>query len=85
MGGPAGWYPGRCKDCAQKAAKGRSRCDDCAEARRKAAAERRARLKRAKRCTVCGEPARVVDGVVMTTCERHGRYYREREEERRNA
>ena len=63
----AGWYPGRCKDCAQDATEGASRCESCRKARNQAAAADRAERRRKHRCWACS--AKVVPG--MSSCEAH--------------
>lgn len=55
MGRP-GYYPGRCKDCARKARKGRSRCKECEAQHRLRSAARRKAFRKALRCVKCGKP-----------------------------
>lgn len=62
----------RCKDCPEPHEPGRSRCGTCAEKHRLAAAERTAKLKKNKRCVVCGKAA----ARGLTLCTQHREYYR---------
>jgi len=73
----SGWYPGRCRECAEPATEG-ARCADCRVAHNAREAERRRARKAAGACTVCGERAVRVDGVRLTTCAVHREYYRAR-------
>lgn len=74
----AGWYPGRCKDCAQTAAEGGARCEACRLAHNAREAARRDDRKARGRCAVCGERAATVAGEPLTTCPTHRAYYAER-------
>ena len=78
MSASAGWYPGRCKDCAEPALEGAARCDTCRKAHNARESARRAERKDAGKCTVCGERAVKVDGVRLSTCETHREYFRAR-------
>jgi len=73
----AGWYPGRCKDCALPA-KGGARCDECRLAHNARETARRDERKARGRCTVCGERAATIGGEALTTCPTHREYYAER-------
>ena len=70
--GPAGWYPGRCKDCALEALAGKARCKECAaehSAREKA---RRDERRRRRQCWVCGKPVvKDESGKWLASCEAH--------------
>jgi hypothetical protein len=73
-----GWYPGRCKDCAEPALDGMQRCAVCRVAHNAREAKRRKARRKAGECTVCGAKAIVVDGWTLSTCETHREYYRAR-------
>lgn len=75
----SGWYPGRCKDCAEPAVEG-ARCATCRLAHNARSAKRRAALLAAGQCTVCGGRAVRVAGALLTTCGVHREYYRVRAE-----
>lgn len=53
-------------------------CDNCRAEHNRRERERRAALKDAGKCLVCGKRAAVVEGVTLTTCRAHREYYRER-------
>lgn len=75
MGGPAGWYRGRCKDCSANAIEGLQRCEDCRAAHNAREAERRAERRDAAKCWVCGQRAVVVNGQALSTCKIHREYF----------
>lgn len=62
----------RCKDCPAPHAPGCARCKDCRAAHNARAKERRALLKRKRRCWCCARPC-VKDGAGhwLTSCEAH--------------
>lgn len=67
----AGWYPGRCKDCAEPATEG-SRCKACRAAKRAYDAARRAERKRKRQCWACGEACvRDDSGRWLSSCQAH--------------
>lgn len=74
----AGWYPGRCNECAAAAEPGRSRCAACAKAHNAREAARRAERKAAGKCVVCGVRAARSAGEALTVCPEHRAYYAER-------
>lgn len=74
-----GWYPGRCKDCAEPALEDAARCDECRVAHNAREARRRKARRKAGECTVCGASAVVVDGEPLATCKVHREYYRARQ------
>jgi hypothetical protein len=73
-----GWYPGRCRECAEPALEGMHRCAECRVAHNAREAARRKARRKAGQCTVCGAKATVVDGEPRSTCKVHGEYYRAR-------
>lgn len=83
MAAASGYYPGRCKDCAEPAAEGSVRCDGCRVEHNNREAARRKERRRAKQCRVCGAKAVVVDGEPLSTCRVHRAYYVERAKEAR--
>jgi hypothetical protein len=77
-GTKSGWYPGRCKDCAEPALEDAARCAECRVAHNARETARRKARRKAALCTVCGAKAVTVDGVALTTCKLHREYYRAR-------
>lgn len=75
----AGWYPGRCKDCAELAAEGSARCAECAPLHNAREQARRDERKRKHQCRVCGQRATKDEaGNLLSTCAVHLEYYRAR-------
>ena len=58
-------------------------CDNCRAEHNRRERERRAALRDAGKCTVCGKPAVKVDGIKLATCAEHREYFRARAESSR--
>jgi hypothetical protein len=58
-------------------------CDNCRAEHNRRERGRRAALRAAAKCTVCGGRAVVVDGKALSTCKVHREYYRARAESNR--
>lgn len=69
----------RYEGCAGAVPKGARVCGACRLEHNRRAAERRERLKAARRCWVCQAKAVKVDGVWLTVCAAHREYFRARE------
>lgn len=69
---------GRYDGCTADPPKARKMCDNCRTEHNRRAAARRAALKAARRCTVCGARAAVVGGEPLNTCDEHREYFRAR-------
>lgn len=67
---------GRYAGCTADPPAGKRMCDNCRAEHNRRAADRRAALKAARRCTVCGARAAVVGGEPLNTCAEHREYFR---------